>query len=467
MRLLRTVIPALVLLAACSGPASNSMAQAPSLPQPTRVAPGSAAAMRLSFAPVVKKAAPAVVNVFARRVVRQQADPWLTFFYGGGVPRERVEQSLGSGVIVRSDGVIVTNNHVVEGGQEFMVVLNDRRELPAKLLLADPHSDLAVLKIDAGAERLATLAIADTTGLQVGDLVLAIGDPFGVGQTVTNGIISALNRTAEGGGSYIQTDAPINRGNSGGALVDMNGDLIGINSFILSPSGGSSGVGFAIPGALVRRVVETAVGGGHALVQPWLGAKMDAVTGDIARSMGLSRPEGALVTGVWPGGPAERAGVHNGDVVLSVAGAEVNDPAGAEYQVSTHGPGDVLPVVVLHGKERRTVNVRVEPPPASPAPDERLIQGRNPFSGAVVANLNPATANQLGIDPFARGVMVTKVSGGIAAMVGLQPGDIVRQVNGRTVASTRDLQDALNAAQGRWALAIQRGGQVMSVQFTL
>jgi Do/DeqQ family serine protease len=465
MRLLRIVIPALALLAACSRPTGDSLAQTP-LPQPTRIVPGSSAAMHMSFAPVVKRAAPAVVNVYSRRVVRQSVDPMFGFFYGG-VPRERVEQSLGSGVIVRADGVIVTNNHVVEGGQEFMVVLSDRRELPAKVLLADPHTDLAVLKIDVGSEHLPTLAIADTTGLQVGDLVLAIGDPFGVGQTVTNGIISALNRTAEGGGSYIQTDAPINRGNSGGALVDMNGDLIGINSFILSPSGGSAGLGFAIPGPLVRRVVETAVGGGHALVQPWLGAKMDPVTGDIAKSLGLSRPEGALVTNVWPGGPAERAGVHNGDVVLSVGGQEVDDPAGAEFQVSTRRPGDVVPVVVQRGADQHTLNIQVEPPPSSPAPDERLIQGRNPLGGATVVNLNPATANQLGIDPFAHGVMVTKISGGFAAMAGLQPGDLVRQVNGKAVSSTRELQDALNAAAGRWALTIQRGGQTVTVQFSV
>lgn len=265
MRTLRLLIPVLTLLAACS-PSTETSAQqppAPDLPAPTRSVPTSAAAMKFSFAPVVRKTAPAVVNISSKRMVRQQVDPFWELF-GLGAPQGRVEGSLGSGVIVRSDGVIVTNNHVIAGGQEITVSLADRREFPAKVLLVDPRSDLAVLKIDAGGA-LPTIAIDDTGDIQVGDLVLAIGDPFGVGQTVTNGIVSALNRSAdpsgEGASAYIQTDAAINPGNSGGALVDMDGDLIGINSFIVSRSGGSVGVGFAIPGALVKRVVETAAEG--------------------------------------------------------------------------------------------------------------------------------------------------------------------------------------------------------------
>jgi S1-C subfamily serine protease len=348
-----------------------------------------------------------------------------------------------------------------------MVVLSDRREFPAKLLLSDAHADLAVLKVEAGGgERLPTLAIANTSGLQVGDLVLAIGDPFGVGQTVTNGIISALNRTTEVGGSYIQTDAPINRGNSGGALVDMNGDLIGINSFILSPSGASSGIGFAIPGAMVRRVVETALGGGHSVVEPWLGAKLEGITPDIARSLGLPRPQGALITNIWPNGSAERAGLRNGDVILSVAGGEIDDAAGAAYQVSTHRPGEVVPFVVVRGGRRETLNVRLEAAPATPAADERQVQGRNPLGGATVANLSPATAEKLGVDPFARGVTVVQVSpAGYAAQIGVAPGDIVRKLNGRDVASTQELQALLNNAGGKWTIVIQRGNQVVTLQY--
>ncbi|HEY9217301.1 MAG TPA: trypsin-like peptidase domain-containing protein, partial [Phenylobacterium sp.] len=248
MRAIRLLVPILALLAGCSQP-GDSQAQS-NLPTATRSVPASAASMKMSFSPVVQKAAPAVVNISAKRLVQAQSDPFWQLF-GLGAPRGRVEGSLGSGVIVRSDGVIVTNNHVVQGGQEITVALADRREFPARILLADPRTDLAVLKIDAGGARLPVLAIDDTGDSQVGDLVLAIGNPFGVGQTVTNGIISALNRSADptgdAGSSYIQTDAAINPGNSGGALVDMDGDLIGINSFILSRSGTSSGVGFAVP----------------------------------------------------------------------------------------------------------------------------------------------------------------------------------------------------------------------------
>jgi len=299
MRAYRVLIPALALLAACSDPSSRSNAQQPALAQPTRAAPSEALTMKASFAPVVKRAAPAVVNISSKRLVRTPNDPFWEFF-GMGAPRNRIEGSLGSGVIVRSDGIIVTNNHVIQGGQEITVALSDRREFAAKVLLSDPRLDLAVLKIDAGSERLPVLAIDDSGDAQVGDLVLAIGDPFGVGQTVTNGIISALDRTADPNGeavtAYIQTDAAINPGNSGGALVDMDGDLIGVNSFIVSRSGSSSGVGFAVPASMVKRVVETAAGGGHTLVRSWLGADTQTVTGEIARSLGLPTPRALL----WP-----------------------------------------------------------------------------------------------------------------------------------------------------------------------
>ncbi|HEV8163648.1 MAG TPA: trypsin-like peptidase domain-containing protein, partial [Actinomycetota bacterium] len=306
------VLIALLTAAALAAPAAAQVQ--PAFAQPTRTPPVDAAAMKSSFAPVVRRAAPAVVNISAKRVVRQQTDPFWSMF-GLGVPQARLAQSLGSGVIVRADGVIVTNNHVVEGGQEITVALSDRREFPATVLLADPRRDLAVLKIELPAgERLPVLAMDDSGDTQVGDLVLAIGDPFGIGQTVTNGIISALNRTTdpvgEAGSAYIQTDAAINPGNSGGALIDMDGDLIGVNTFIISRSGSSSGVGFAIPASVVRQVVNTALGGGHSVVRPWLGVKGQPVTGDIARSLGLSAPRGVVISDVYPGGSAERAGIR-------------------------------------------------------------------------------------------------------------------------------------------------------------
>ena len=466
MRANRVPFLAIVLLAACS-PSGNTNAQTANLPAPTRTVPTSAAAMRQSFAPVVKKAAPAVVNISSKRLVRAQVDPFWEMF-GLGAPRNRVEGSLGSGVIVRSDGVIVTNNHVVEGGQQITVALADRREFPAKVLLADPRTDLAVLKIEVP-EKLPTLAINDSGDTQVGDLVLAIGDPFGVGQTVTNGIVSAMNRTADPSGdaasAYIQTDAAINPGNSGGALVDMNGDLIGINSFILSQSGTSSGVGFAIPGALVRRVVETAVGGGHTLVRPWFGARLQSVTPDMARSLGLATPSGALVADVWPGGPADRAGIKQGDVIVSVEGQPVVDAASVNYAVGTHRPGEPLGIGLRREGRTQTVTVRAEAAPATPARDTTTIGGRSPFTGATVENLSPAVAEQLGIETFANGVIVSRVAGGPAAAVGLQPGDIVRAVNGRRIATVRDLVAASSVPAEAWQVTIERGGQQITATF--
>jgi len=469
MRASRVLIPA-ILFSLAAGQAWSQ--PAPAFATPTRAAPTSAAAMKSSFAPVVQRTAPAVVNISAKRVVRQQVDPFWQMF-GLGVPQQRLAQSLGSGVIVRSDGIVVTNNHVVEGGQEITVALNDRREFAAKILLADPRTDLAVLKIDVPAgERLPVLAMDDTGDLQVGDLVLAIGDPFGVGQTVTNGIVSALNRTTdpsgEAGSAYIQTDAAINPGNSGGALVDMDGDLIGVNSFILSRSGTSSGVGFAIPAAVVRRVVETAVGGGRAVVRPWLGARTQSVNSDMARSLGLALPQGALIADLWPNGPAARAGLHQGDVVLQADGRPVVDAAALAYTIRNHRPGDAIPLTVRRASgEDQTLTLKAEAAPATPARDERTLSGRHPFDGATVVNLSPAVADELGMDMLTgSGVLVTQVNGGLARNIGLRPGDIVREVNGMKITAVRDLAAAVNSGARQWRISIERDGRVVTATFS-
>ncbi|HEX4709460.1 Do family serine endopeptidase [Phenylobacterium sp.] len=462
MRAHRVLIPTLALFAAGSLPAAGRAQPAPG-ETAGRVIPSSAIGLKQSFAPVVKRAAPAVVNISSKRLVRQQADPFWQLF-GMGAPRNRIEGSLGSGVIVRSDGVIVTNSHVVADGQEITVALADRREFPAKVLLADARTDLAILKIDLPAgEKLPVMAINDRTDSQVGDLVLAIGDPFGVGQTVTNGIISALNRTADpngGAAAYIQTDAAINPGNSGGALVDMDGALIGVNSFILSQSGTSSGVGFAIPAAVVRRVVETATGGGRAVVRPWLGARLQSVTPELAKSMGLPRPSGALVADVWPNGAAARGGLKQGDVVTSVDGGPVVDAASLNYAVANHRPGEAVRVGVRRAGAEQALTVHAEAAPATPARDERLIAGRNPFAGATVVNLSPAVAEEVGLDPFGRaGVMVLKTAAGPAQQVGLQAGDIIRAVNGRDIKSVSDLTSAVVTPAPVWQFTIERNGR--------
>ena len=471
MRAVKLLLPVLALLAACSDPASKSQAQDAGLAQPTKAPPSSVEGLKTSFAPVVKRAAPAVVNVSSRRLVRQRVDPFWDMFSGrGGMPQQRVAQSLGSGAIVRADGVILTNNHNIDGADEIMVQLADRREFPAKVLLADPRSDLAVLKIDTGGERLPVIAIDDQETMEVGDLVLAIGNPFGVGQTVTNGIVSATARSNVGITDYsffIQTDAAINPGNSGGPLVDMDGDLIGINTAILSRSGTSSGVGFAIPAAMARQVVNAALGGGQAVIRPWLGARTQTVTADVARSLGFPAPRGVVITDIWPGGPAQRAGLQVGDVILAVGGEDVNDEGAATYQFGSRRPGEQVPVRLLRENAERTVQVRAEPAPGGRG-DERTISGANPFQGATVATLSPAVADEIGVDPFdgkGGGVVVTRVAQGFAQQAGLKPGDMVREINGRQIRSLGDLNSAIGAGGKVWRVTIQRGGQLITAAF--
>jgi Do/DeqQ family serine protease len=419
--------------------------------------------MQLSFAPVVARASPAVVNVYAQRVVRAMSrDPFF-----GRFSAPRIEQSLGSGVIVRNDGIIVTNNHVIEGAQSLKVVLADRREYDAELLLADARVDLAVLRINAGGERLPTLDFANTADAQVGDIVLAIGNPYGLEQTVTSGIISALARTDVGISDYaffIQTDAAINRGNSGGALVDMNGNLVGINSAIFSESGGSSGIGFAIPAEMVRRVVESAASGGRTVVRPWLGARVESVTQDRARELGLPRPEGVVVTELYPRSAGERAGLRNGDVILAVAGVEVRDNGGVRYQFATQRPGARVPLTVLRGGRQITLTAAAEAPPGG-APEARELSGRHPLSGARVVTLTPATAESSGLDPFKTGVFIQELDRrGIAARIGFRPGDIIASVNGAAIRDAAQLDRAMSQATS-WTIGLERSGQSAELRF--
>ncbi len=426
-----------------------------------RGTPSGRGEMQLSFAPVVAQAGPAVVNVYAQRVVRAMSrDPFF-----GRFSAPRVEQSLGSGVIVRADGIIVTNNHVIEGAQALKVVLADHREFDAELVLADPRVDLAVLRIR---ERgLPTLAFANNQNTQVGDMVLAIGNPFGLQQTVTSGIVSALARTEVGVSDYaffIQTDAAINQGNSGGALVDMSGSLVGINSAIISQGGGSNGIGLAIPSEMVRRVVESAVSGGRTVVRPWLGARVQTITQELANSLNLPRPEGVLVTDLYPRSAGERAGLRQGDIILSVAGAEVRDEGGVRYQFATQRPGSRVPLVVLRGGDRQTLTANAEAPPGG-APEARELSGRHPLSGARVVTLTPATAEAAGLDPFAAGVFIQALDrGGVAARVGFRPGDIIDEINGQPLRDAAQLDRVLAQARS-WVIGLQRAGQRAEIRF--
>ncbi|CAN5154500.1 DegQ family serine endoprotease [soil metagenome] len=447
------VLAAVLMLAAC-GNAHETRAQEGVFAEPTAGAvPSDALSMKASFAPVVRQAAPAVVNISARSI--QQVDPFFQMFRG--MPAQRMAESAGSGVIVRSDGLVVTNNHVIEGATEIRVVLNDRREFPARVLLADERADVAVLQLEGVTEQLPILAIDDREQQQVGDLVLAIGNPFGVGQTVTNGIISALNRTETGisdSGSFIQTDAAINPGNSGGPLVDMDGDVIGINTAIFSRSGSSSGVGFAIPASMVKRVIASAVGGATSVVRPWLGVKGETVSADIARSLGLNRPQGLVVTDLYAGGPAARAGVESGDIITAIDGQEVNDQGGLNFRIGTHDPNETVQVAVLRDGRPLTLSARVQPLPGDADTDQGTVIRQGPLAGMRVATLSPALADRLGGDPFARGVIINGV-GGKAAGYSLQPGDLIREINGRTVTDAETVQGVAS----RTELTIERGGR--------
>jgi len=437
-----------------------------------RQVPASASQLELSFAPVVKRVAPAVVNVYAARIVANNnpflADPFFRQFFGA-VPREQVERSLGSGVIVDPAGLIVTNNHVIEGASQVKVALADKREFEADIVLKDQRSDLAVLRVKGAKERFPTLEFADSDQLQVGDLVLAIGDPFGVGQTVTHGIVSAVARTQVGISDYqffIQTDAAINPGNSGGALVDMTGRLVGINSAIYSRSGGSQGIGFAIPANMVRVVVASAEGGGAAVKRPWLGAKLQIVTADIADSMGLQRPSGALVASVVSGGPAEKAGLKSGDLVVSIDGASVDDPNAFGYRFATKPLGGTAQLGILRQGRSMTLPIALQSLPDTPR-QEVQIKARSPFSGATVANLSPALADELRLDAQTEGVVITAVADGSAAQsVGFQKGDVVVTVNNEKINRSADLESVTSAGGRQWRITILRGGQQISVMFS-
>jgi Do/DeqQ family serine protease len=441
-----------------------------------RAVPESAAAMKRSFAPVVKRAAPAVVNVYVRHRVEQMVSPFFDDpFFGRlfgerfGIPQERIQNSLGSGVLVGSNGVVVTNNHVIQGSgeAEITVALADGREFPAKLILKDEQTDLAVLRLDAEGVQFPSIEFSDSDSLEVGDLVLAIGDPFGVGQTVTSGIVSALARTQVGISDYqffIQTDAAINPGNSGGALVDMDGRLAGINTAIFSKSGGSHGIGFAIPSNMVRLVVQSALKGGK-VQRPWLGASLQPVTPDIAESLGLDTPSGALVAKVHAKGPAAKAGLLAGDIVVSVDDKPVQDPQGFQYRFVTKGIGGAAALGVLRKGQRVKTTITLVAPVEDPPRDARDLLGRHPLTGCKVANLSPAVAQEVGVDDDTReGVVVLEVKGMTpAARLGVKRGDIVVAVNNEKVKSVAELVSVLELASGGWRLSVERGGKVFNL----
>lgn len=441
-----------------------------------RVVPTSNAELQLSYAPLVRRTAPAVVNIYARKVVRRTFrsplfnDPFFRRFFGDVLPpgarRERIENSLGSGVIVRPDGYIVTNNHVISGADEVIVALADRREFDADVVLTDERTDLAVLRIETEGTSLPHLELMDSDDIEVGDIVLAIGNPFGVGQTVTSGIVSALARTQVGVADYryfIQTDAAINPGNSGGAMVGLDGRLAGVNTAIFSKSGGSIGIGFAVPANMVRVVVEGALRGGR-VVRPWLGATGQGVTADIAAAQGLDRPSGVLVNAVYPKGPADRAGIKVGDIIKAIGRHKVLDPEGLEFRIATHPLDSNVELTVLRGERTLKTEVALGPPPEMPQRDLTWVEGRGPLAGARIGNLSPAFAEELGFDPMRRGVVVVEVATNSPARnLRLKPGDVLVRINGKKMELVEDVLVATNEEASNWRIAIKRGDRQLNV----
>lgn len=431
----------------------------------TRVMPESQAQVQLSYSPVVKQAAPAVVNIFTSRTVKTRArSSFFDQMFGmQRAPRERVESSLGSGVIVRSNGIIVTNAHVVKGADELKVVLNDRREFEATVIAQDEETDLAVLRIDTNGEQMPTLLVGGNSEPEIGDIVLAIGNPFGVGQTVTSGIISALGRTNVSDiSSAIQTDAAVNPGNSGGALVNLSGDLIGVNTAIFSRSGGSNGIGFAIPSVLVERAIDSALSEGR-IVRPWIGARTNSVDATMAAALGLDRAKGAVINEILIGGPADKAGLDKGDVILSVGGSDINDDSGLRFKLATLRRNETTRVEYVRDGRTRTARVRVDTPQEMPERDERELDGIHPFNGASVVNMSPALGEELGFDPYLSGVMVLKVRRGSAANYNrLRPGDFILNVNDTEVTSTRQLESLLlsESVDAVWDVQVDRDGRI-------
>jgi serine protease Do len=456
-----------ILMAAFALAASGAAAQEQAVPQ-------SRAEIELSFAPIVKQVAPAVVNIYTRRVIETRVspffnDPFFQRFFGEdffGKPAQRIQNSLGSGVIVTADGLIVTNYHVIKDSDEITVALADRREFPARIVGGDERTDLALLRIDAPGEPLPTLTLRDSDELEVGDLVLAIGNPFGVGQTVTMGIVSALARTRVGIGDlgyFIQTDASINPGNSGGALVTMDGRLVGINTAIYSRDGGSVGIGFAIPANMVHAVIAAESNGGK-LVRPWIGATGQPVTQDLAEGLGLARPIGVIVNGVYPDGPAAEAGLDVGDVIVAVNGRDVEDPEALRFRLATLPVGGTADVTVLRDGAETHLAVALLAAPETPPRDQTEIGGRNALNGCVVANLSPALAEELAISGTWEGVIILGMArSAIAARAGLRPGDVLLGINGTDIGMVRDLVSLLETPAERWEITFRREGKVRTV----
>lgn len=440
-----------------------------------RDVPSSREQVMLSFSPLVKQVSPAVVNIYTKRVVTRRVspfggDPFFEQFFGGafggGLNREQIESSLGTGLIVEADGVVVTNAHVVKGAQEISVVLNDGREFDAKISLSDASSDLAVLRMEIKGESLPSARLKPSENLEVGDIVLAIGNPFGVGQTVTSGIVSALARSSlniNDFNFFIQTDAAINPGNSGGPLVAMDGSVIGINTAIYSRSGGSLGLGFAIPSEMVQTVIAAEKSGASSagVVRPWIGASGQAVTADIAESLNLKLPRGVLISKIHKASPARKAGLVVGDVVTAINGREISNPAEMKFRLATVPIGDKADLEILRKGKAMTLHLEAMAPPDDPPRNETKLEGNHPLNGVTVANLNPLVSVELGLDIDREGIVVVDVDRSTGAGRLVNVGDLIIALNDDKVEDMGDLTRELEQAarRGVFDITTERDGR--------
>lgn len=431
------------------------------------------------FSSIIEPALPAVVNISSTKVVKQQAvpnpflnDPFFRQFFGnqfGGQPQQpqtEREESLGSGVIITQDGYIVTNNHVVAGASDIEVFTQSRKKYKAQVVGTDPRTDIAVLKVDAAG--LPTLAFDDSSKLKVGDLVFAIGDPFGIGETATMGIVSATGRAL--GGSiehyedFIQTDAAINPGNSGGALIDSRGNLVGINTAIISGGGGNEGVGFAIPVNMAREVIEQLAEHGK-VVRGYMGVHIQAVDPDMAKAFGLSQGGGALVGDVTPGGPAAKAGLQRGDIVLELNGTAVSSPDDLSLRISEMAPGAVAHLKVYRDGKSQEIDVTLGTYPENSQAGAPVEGAGAALQGLHVEDLTPEIVQQLGLPSGTSGVVVTDVDpSSPAAAAQVKHGDVIEEVDRKPVHNVQEFRQALSGrANQPVLLLINRDGNTLYV----